>query len=153
MLSLETLGNATLLVSEDGVPVIATDPWLTGTCYFGSWALDREMTEAEAEAVRNAKAIWISHGHPDHLHPQSLDLLPRGARILVPDHYDREILESLRSQGFAAEIAPYRQWIRLSPSVRVMSIDNENQDAILMIEAGDTLILNLNDSPWCGEHA
>src|ERR1700689_392428 len=94
----ETLGNASVIVFDDAKPILATDPWLTGTCYFGSWALDREMTSEESDAVKSAKTFWISHGHPDHLHQQSLDLLPRGARILVPDHYDREIFENLRSQ-------------------------------------------------------
>src|SRR3954466_2466648 len=41
--------------------------------------------------------------------------------------------------------------MRLSEGVRVMCIDNMNQDGILLIEAGDSLILNLNDSPLSGE--
>ena len=41
--------------------------------------------------------------------------------------------------------------MRLSDGVRVMCIDNMNQDGILLIEAGDSLIVNLNDSPLCGE--
>jgi Beta-lactamase superfamily domain len=151
MLELETAGNATLIVHENGRSVIATDPWMVGTCYHGSWALDRDLSEAEMTAIKNADVIWISHGHPDHLHQDSLDMLPRGKRILVPDHYTPEIVDSLKAQGFAAEIAPYKKWIRLSDSVRVMTIDNENQDAILLIEAGDSLIVNMNDSPFCGE--
>jgi hypothetical protein len=41
--------------------------------------------------------------------------------------------------------------MRLSDGVRIMCIDNMNQDGILLIEAGDSLIVNLNDSPLCGE--
>ena len=37
--SFETLGNASLASVKDDRPVLATDPWLTGTCYFGSWGL------------------------------------------------------------------------------------------------------------------
>jgi hypothetical protein len=152
-IELETIGNATLLVWEDSKPVLATDPWLTGTCYFGSWAHDRNPTAEERGAVAQATTIWISHGHPDHLHAKSLDLLSPSTRFLVPDHYNSEILQYLREKGFNAELAPYRKWIKVSPSVRIMSLDNENQDAILLIEAGDTLIVNQNDSPWCGEFA
>jgi hypothetical protein len=35
----ETLGNATLQFFRDGHPVLATDPWLKGTCYFSSCQL------------------------------------------------------------------------------------------------------------------
>src|ERR1700761_6312646 len=106
----ETLGNATLAFHEDGRPVLATDPWLTGTCYFGSWALDRPVTESELEAVRSAEYVWISHGHPDHFHIPSLALLPRGKKILLPDHYAPDIGNYLRSQGFPVEVLPYRGW-------------------------------------------
>jgi hypothetical protein len=46
-LGFETLGNATLVFYDNDRPVLATDPWLDGRCYFGSWALDRPLTEAE----------------------------------------------------------------------------------------------------------
>src|SRR5271170_2597914 len=83
-LTFETLGNATLVFREDGRPVLATDPWLTGTCYHGSWALDRPLTPDERETVLAAEYLWISHGHPDHFHPASLKLLPAGKKILLP---------------------------------------------------------------------
>lgn len=147
----ETVGNATLQVFEDGRPVLATDPWLVGTCYFGSWGLERPLTEREIENVRNSDYIWISHGHPDHLHPESLKLLPRGKKILLPDHYHSEIRDFLAGEGFAVEVLPYRQWRRLTPSVSVLCLDNENQDAILVLRVVDALIVNLNDSPLCGD--
>jgi len=33
----DTVGNATVIV-HDGAPVLATDPWIVGSAYFGSWA-------------------------------------------------------------------------------------------------------------------
>jgi hypothetical protein len=147
----ETLGNATLVFYDEGHPLLATDPWLQGTCYFGSWGLDRPLTAAEREAVERAPFVWISHGHPDHLHLDSLAALSRGTRILLPDHYDGEIAATVRSHGFAVDIMPYRQWRQLSPRVRCLCLDNENQDAVLVVEVGDALIVNLNDSPLFGE--
>src|SRR4051794_31492460 len=35
-LGFDTIGNATL-IAYDGGPVLATDPWLDGPAYFGSW--------------------------------------------------------------------------------------------------------------------
>src|SRR5580658_5409236 len=147
----ETLGNASVIVFEDTKPVLATDPWLTGTCYFGSWALDHPMSQQQIQHFMDAGWIWISHGHPDHLHDESLNLLPAGKRFLLPDHYDSDISTNLRDRGFDVTILPYRTWHVLTPAVRVMCIDNINQDAILLVEADGSLIIDLNDSPLCGE--
>jgi hypothetical protein len=147
----ETLGNASVIVFEDATPVLATDPWLTGTCYFGSWALDHPLSGHQIQNIKDAGWIWISHGHPDHLHDESLNLLPAGKRFLVPDHYDNDIATNLRGRGFDVTILPYRAWHRLTQGVRVMCIDNINQDAILIIEADGSLVIDLNDSPLCGE--
>ena len=149
--ALETLGNATLVFYEDGHPILATDPWLEGRCYSGSWALERKLTDFEREAVLAADYIWISHGHPDHFHIPSLATLPRGKKILLPDHYAPDIRNFLVGEGFDVEVMRYKTWRQLSPGVRCLCLDNVNQDAILIIEAGDSLMVNLNDSPLCGD--
>jgi hypothetical protein len=150
-LTFETAGNATLIFRENGHPVLATDPWLEGRCYSGSWALERKLTEAERQAVLDADFIWISHSHPDHFHVRSLMQFARGKKVLLPDHYAPDIKSFLTGQGFSVEVMPYRRWRSLSPGIRCMCLDNENQDAILLIEAGDSLVVNLNDSPLCGD--
>ena len=150
-LALETLGNATLLFREDGRHVLATDPWLEGSCYRGSWALDRPLTDDERASVLAAEYIWISHGHPDHFHPASLKHFPGGQKVLLPDFYVPDMRNYLTARGFEVTVLPYRQWVQLSPGIRCLCLDNENQDAILVIEAGDDLIVNLNDSPLCGD--
>jgi hypothetical protein len=147
----ETLGNASVIVFEHARPVLATDPWLTGTCYFSSWALDHPLSQQQIQNFFEAEWIWISHGHPDHLHDASLTMLPAGKKFLLPDHYDNDIALNLRGRDFDVTILPYRTWYPLTPGVRVMCIDNINQDAVLVIEAEGALIINLNDSPLCGE--
>jgi len=147
----ETLGNASLLVFNDEKPILATDPWLTGTCYFGSWALDHPLSAQQIQHIIKADWTWISHGHPDHLHDESLNMMPAGKKFLLPDHYDSDISTNLRDRGFDVTILPYRSWYTLTPEIRVMCIDNINQDAILVVEADGSLIIDLNDSPLCGE--
>lgn len=147
----ETLGNATILFFADGRPVLATDPWLTGTCYYGSWALEKRPTPEQIENVCRCPYIWISHGHPDHLHHESLTLIPRSVRLLIPDHYDRDIHDFLVGEGFDVTVLPFKTWVPVEAGLRVMCLDNPNQDAILVVEAGDALIIDLNDSPLCGE--
>ena len=147
----ETLGNASVIVFDDANPVLATDPWLTGTCYFGSWALDHPLSQQQIRNFVEAEWIWISHGHPDHLHDASLTMLPAGKKFLLPDHYDNDIALNLQGRGFDVTILPYRTWYPLTSRIRVMCIDNINQDAVLVVEADGALIIDLNDSPLCGE--
>ena len=149
----ETLGNATLQFFADGRPILATDPWLVGTCYFGSWALDHALSPEQIANVLASDYIWISHGHPDHMHHESLDMLPAGKKFLLPDHYHSEIKDHLTERGFAVTVMKYRQWYPLSPTVSVMCLDNINQDAILIVRLGDALVINQNDSPVAGEES
>jgi hypothetical protein len=150
-LTFETLGNATILFMVDGSPILATDPWLKGTCYFGSWSLDHALTDEQINNITNAQYIWISHGHPDHLHPESLELIPKSTKLLIPDHYNHEIHDFLVGQGFSVAVTRYRRWLRLHDELEVLCLDNENQDSILVARFGNALLLNLNDSPLFGE--
>lgn len=146
------MGNAICLLFEDGKPLLVTDPWLVGTAYFGSWAQDCPLSESQISNCTGAPYAWFSHGHPDHMHMESIALLPRDTIILVGAHYDTEIRDVFIAQGFRdVRVCPDKQWLRLSDTVRIMSVCNINQDTILAIEAGDTLILNQNDSPMFGE--
>ena len=150
-LTFETLGNATVQFKVDGRPIFATDPWLRGTCYFGSWALDHSLTAEEIQNILESPYIWISHGHPDHLHPESLEKIPRETELLIPDHYSPEICEYLVHEGFTVTVMRYRFWVKLHDELEVLCLDNENQDAILVCRFGNALIINLNDSPLSGE--
>lgn len=151
MYKFRTLGNAIIQILENDIPIISTDPWLVGRAYFDSWALHHPISEEEKQLVIESQYIWISHGHPDHLHWESLSLFPDNTNILLPDHYSDEIKNELISHNFNVEVLEYRKWKKLSNGVEVLCIDNINQDGILVIRAGDALLINFNDSPICGE--
>jgi hypothetical protein len=149
--TVETFGNATVQVCRDGKPLLTTDPWLVGSAYFGSWALDKPLTPEQHQKALDSAYIWLSHGHPDHMHHESLALMPRGKKVLLPDHYSSEIADHLRDDGFDVTVLKYRQWTKLADGLEVLCIENWNQDGILVIRAGDALLLNTNDSPLFGE--
>lgn len=143
-LGFETIGNATVICHDRG-PVLATDPWITGGAYFGSWALSHEVPDEQKSSIQACPYIWVSHGHPDHLSAESLALL-RQSKILLPDHVGGRIRRDLVAEGYQVHILPDREWIQLSPRIRVMSIPDYNQDAVLLIDIGGVLVLNLNDA-------
>lgn len=145
------MGNAIVQLQVDGKPVLSTDPWLIGRAYYDSWALHHPLTEAEIQSVVDSKFIWISHGHPDHMHLESLALLPKGKKVFVPNHYSSEIASTLKDEGFDVEVMEYKKWYRLTPELEILCLDNINQDAVLVMRFADALLFNINDSPHADE--
>jgi hypothetical protein len=143
-LGFETIGNATVVV-HDREPVLATDPWIQGSAYFGSWGLSHTIPPEQDAAIRAARTVWFSHGHPDHLNPASLPTF-RDARILLPDHVGGRIAHDLGRDGYHVEVLPDSTWFPISDRVRVLCIADEGQDAVLLIDVGGELVVNLNDA-------
>jgi hypothetical protein len=146
MLGVSTIGNATLIAYDDE-PVLATDPWFgdENPAYFGSWGLSHRIPPDCKRDILNAKYIWFSHGHPDHLNGDSLQQI-RGRHILLADHVGGRIAHDLRGQGFAVTILPDRQWVELSSRIRVFCISTMIQDSVLLIEVNKRLFVDLNDA-------
>jgi hypothetical protein len=150
MLGFETIGNATV-IAYDGAPVLATDPWLDGGAYFGSWGLRHAIPPAQRDAIGRCKFVWLSHAHPDHINIESLTGLA-DKQILLADHRGKRIEEDLRGMGFHVRLLPDQVWVPLTPRVKVFTMADENQDSILLIDVGGRLVINLNDAiPKLGE--
>lgn len=144
-LGFETCGNATIIAYENGAPIVATDPWILGRPYFGSWAMPYKMQDRQVEAIKSARFIWMSHGHPDHLNQESLDAL-RHAIFLIPAHCNKRILNDLTRQGVCAVEVRTNEWLPLSANVKIMTFPDWNQDAACILAIGDdACVLNLND--------
>lgn len=143
-LGFETIGNATL-ICHDEKPILATDPWVQGTAYFGSWALSHEVPIEQREHIARCPYIWLSHGHPDHCHPESLPFF-KNAELLLPDHRGGRMRRALEAEGYRVRVLPDREWVRLSPNLRILTSCDANQDAVLLVELGKHLLINTNDA-------
>jgi len=144
MIGFETIGNATL-ICFDTDPVLVTDPWVDGEPYFGSWSHLYEIPHAQRDAILRSRYVWLSHGHPDHASGPSLDLLA-DKTILLPDHVGHRMRDDLTGLGFAVEVLPERSWRQLSDNVRVMSVSDYHQDAVLLVDVAGTLLVDVNDA-------
>ncbi|MES2802452.1 MAG: MBL fold metallo-hydrolase [Bdellovibrionota bacterium] len=141
----ETIGNATVVCYDEGKPIITTDPWIQGGCYFGSWALSHEVPEQQRQAILDCPYIWFSHGHPDHLNPDSINKF-MDKTILLSDHVNGRIDKDLTAMGFKTKILPNREWVQLSDKIRVLTIADYFQDAIILIDINGRLLINTNDA-------
>jgi hypothetical protein len=147
-LFLTTIGHATLLVSESaqGAPLIATDPWLIGSCYWRSWWLERYPTAQQVERLRSAENIYFTHEHPDHFHTPSIRRIGNGPRALVPELSRDSMGSYMRARGMRAEVLPAGAWVPLRDGVRVLSLPTVANDSALLIDTPTALILNMNDA-------
>ena len=73
------LGHSTVLVDLDGVRVL-TDPMLGHM----AGAIRRQWPVASRTALADLAAVFISHGHWDHLDMSSLRSLPDAPELIVP---------------------------------------------------------------------
>lgn len=142
---LKTMGHATLMVKEDGAPIIATDPWLIGSAYWRSWWLEKYPTKEEIEDVRRSENVYVTHSHPDHFHYPSLRHVGK-RKILHPRYPRYDVPDFLEENGFAGEVLEPWQWRQIGKNARMMSIPVPIDDSILIIETPNAFVLNFNDS-------
>ena len=91
MIGAQTIGNATV-IAYDKVPILSTDPWLglDDFAYFGSWYLPYDISNNLKQDIISSKYIFFSHGHPDHLNPDSLHQFKNNI-IILGDHVGNRI--------------------------------------------------------------
>uniref|UniRef100_A0ABZ2KLP1 MBL fold metallo-hydrolase n=1 Tax=Pendulispora brunnea TaxID=2905690 RepID=A0ABZ2KLP1_9BACT len=104
-----------------------------------------EIPRAQLEHIYQAEYMWLSHGHPDHVHAAALDRLAN-KKILLPNHEGGRMLTDLTERGFDVTVMRDRTWMQLSKNIRAMCISDYHQDAILLIDVGGRLVVNLNDA-------
>lgn len=144
---LETVGHATLVLRDRaGAPLLFTDPWLLGSCYWRSWWLVNYPDEEVLRELASARYCYLTHEHPDHFHTPSLRRLGPGPTYLAPTLPEEHITGYLREQKFRARTLPARRWIDLAPGVSLMSIPMVTDDSVLLVDTPDALVVNLNDS-------
>jgi len=148
MQGFETIGNATLTVFDE-FPVLTTDPWIYGNPYFGSWSHKYKIPSNQLENIKKSKYIWLSHGHPDHIDPDSFELY-KEKTILIADHYGNRIFNDL-SKKFDCIKLKSNKWFEISKNIRIKSFSDWNQDSALLVEiCKKDIIFNLNDGAALG---
>ncbi len=148
MLGFETIGNATITCFDE-VPILTTDPWLKGKPYFGSWSHSYKIPETQYKNILASKFIWLSHGHPDHIDPESLDLF-KDKTFLVADHFGDRIFNDLIKKFKCIKLKS-NEWFEISKNIRIKSFADWNQDSSLLIQIGKKdIIFNLNDGSGLG---
>lgn len=149
--SFQTLSHAGLRVRAGGKELI-TDPWLIGSCYWRSWWNYPPVPRALVDSLR-PDFIYLTHLHWDHFQGPSLKLFPADTPVLVPfDRYER-MRRDLKAIGMEnIREVRHGERVELAPGLAIRSYHFSPfvTDSAVVIEAGDTVLLNANDAKLAG---
>lgn len=142
-MKVEYISHACLLIETEDLKIV-TDPWFASAAYCNQWHVFPRPVNTEV--LQDANVILISHGHEDHLHEDTLKLMPKQARVRYPYHFFGGAKEYIESLGFAdvREVVTYKKH-RLSPKTSVTFVVN-GHDSIMVIESGGEVLVNVNDA-------
>jgi L-ascorbate metabolism protein UlaG (beta-lactamase superfamily) len=97
------IANACFLITLSNGRTLITDPWIEGPCQ-QTWFNFPPVGEALRAEVYASKpdALYISHLHHDHLHPQTLAHLDRATPVVIGKLNTPNLKGALAKLGFSA---------------------------------------------------
>lgn len=144
-MSIRFLSHASASISA-GETTVVTDPWLAGSCFWNGWDLD--PPSIQDPAALSCDAITLSHWHEDHFHKPSFRLIDKSIPVFIPRFPISWMYTELLGLGFKTVIeVDHGQTVKLSSDLSVTFFQVQYQDdAVMVYESGDDVIINLNDS-------
>lgn len=139
------LGHATLVVEIEGVKIL-TDPWVVGAAYCDQWYLFPKPPADALEYLKDVDYVLITHGHEDHLHPETLSHVNKNAHVFFPYTWYEGATGFFKELGFKKITEAVNERIySLTKNIRITFLAN-NLDNILVIESKDKVLVNINDA-------
>jgi len=92
--------NHACLLFKMGDISFATDPWILGSAFCNGWWLSKSSPLDAFDHLNKCDFIYISHNHPDHLHPESLKKIRKDMPILTADFSSGSTKNYLQQLGF-----------------------------------------------------
>jgi len=137
------ISHATLLIEVDGLKIV-TDPWVKGASYCNQWHLFPKPLSPDL--ISDADYVIYSHGHEDHLNPESLQLINKNAVIFYPYSWYGGTTEFFNQHGFKhINEVVNEKTVHIGNNIKVTYLSN-NLDNVVVIESNDTVLVNVNDA-------
>lgn len=145
--TLELVSHATFLLQTNDLNVIF-DPWIKGDAYWGAWTLFPK-NPFDLNRLKNVDCIVITHPHPDHFHPETLELFSRDTKIIMPAFPSGIIPSVLKNLGFTNfQEVEWEVGIELSTKISLSFLRPNSfwEDSAVFVQVGEFTWLNQNDS-------
>lgn len=146
--TINLLSHATLSIEYNGFKLV-TDPWLDGPAFLDAWTQYPPPTCDTNTVASDTDAIWITHEHPDHLNPRTLDHFSNETPIYLPELNYRRLSTRLRGLGFEnVHSLPTDTPYQLTDDIEAACFESNStwNDSILALNCGGFKILNFNDA-------
>jgi hypothetical protein len=140
-----SIGHACLDIQTRG-PRVLTDPWWTGPAYTRQWyPWPRPAHAGVADTAYDY--VYLSHGHEDHLHLDTLRTLRPGATAIVPRFAGTGGLGWLRGEGLFADVRElaHGESLDLGGGVTATMYINVT-DSMLVLDDGRHVFVDANDA-------
>jgi CMP-N-acetylneuraminate monooxygenase len=142
------VSHATLSIEYNGFKLI-TDPWLDGPAFLDAWTQYPPPTSDIDTVTADTDAIWITHEHPDHLNPRTLEHFSTETSVYVPKLNYQRLSSRLRELGFEnVHSLPTEKPYQLAEDIEAVCFESNStwNDSILAINCGGFKIINFNDA-------
>ncbi|MBL7932636.1 MAG: MBL fold metallo-hydrolase [Bacteroidia bacterium] len=137
------ISHATLLIEVDGINIV-TDPWVKGSVYCNQWHLFPKPLHPEK--IIDADIVLYSHGHEDHLHAESLQMIDKKAKLLYPYSWYGGTTEFFKELGFGdVKEVVNEQTVSVAPDIKVTYLSN-NLDNVIILEVKGKVLVDINDA-------
>tara|TARA_Y100000996_G_scaffold409406_1_gene389996 strand:+ start:880 stop:2232 length:1353 start_codon:yes stop_codon:yes gene_type:complete len=94
-----TYHNSAAVVIQDDQTKILVDPWLKNGEYFGSWGIFPPY-DFKPQEFDDIDFIYISHIHPDHCSPKTLEKLNKKIPVLIHEFPEKYLKKNIQRLGF-----------------------------------------------------
>lgn len=145
---MQWLNHASVNFKFNGIS-LTTDPWLYGPAFLGGWWLQNPSLTSSLKTLTTSDYIYISHNHPDHLHPETLKLVSRDTTILSPKFSSGATTKYLKSLGFTKILElEFNQLFELKEGfiVSILKSGDFRDDSGLYLQMGNQQCLLTVDS-------
>ncbi len=127
-LKIRFINHACLHFEIDGKFSFASDPWIIGSAFCNGWWLAKESPSDAFNILNDCNFIYISHNHPDHLHPESLSYIRKDMPILTANFQTKSTIKILKECGFKNIIVnDFTNYF----------VDKESEFSIAVLKSGD----------------
>lgn len=142
-MKLTYVSHASLLIEHQNLKVL-TDPWFNGPAYLNQWHVFPKPVDTSFNST--VTHLILTHGHEDHLHVPTLELMNKNAIVYFPFTWKNGTKELLQSIGFKhIEEIPSFKKIKLADDLFMTFIVN-GLDAFVVYECEGKVYVNLNDA-------
>lgn len=143
MLTIDYLCHSCFLITTADTTLLF-DPWIQGPAFKGQWYLYPKPVGKEK--ALHARHILLTHGHEDHMHRPSLELLDKSAKVWFPFQWREGIDGYMKHLGFEqVEEAVTMRTYAVGPDMRITYLAY-SLESIVIIESEGLVVVNINDA-------